>query len=80
MNADRMQGNRQPVKGRAKAECGERADHDFEVVAGRRNPLHGKTQQRDALTMDEAERRLSVWQRQATDAGFGPRQFERGGG
>ena len=35
MNWDRIEGNWQQIKGRAKAEWGELTDNDFDVVAGR---------------------------------------------
>ena len=72
MNWDRFESQWNQVKGRAKEQWGELTDNDFEVVAGRRDQLLGKIQERYALAKDEAESRLAAWQRQATDAWFGP--------
>jgi uncharacterized protein YjbJ (UPF0337 family) len=72
MNWDRFESQWNQVKGRAKEQWGELTDNDFDVVAGRRDQLLGKIQERYALAKDEAESRLAAWQRQATDAWFGP--------
>jgi uncharacterized protein YjbJ (UPF0337 family) len=73
MNWDRIEGNWHQLKGRAKAQWGKLTDDDVDVVAGRRDQLLGKIQERYGLAKDEAENRLAAWQRQATDAWFGPK-------
>ncbi len=70
MNWDRIEGNWKQVMGRAKEQWGELTDNDFDVVAGRRDQLLGKIQERYSLAKDEAERRLGAWQRQATESWF----------
>ena len=70
MNWDRFESQWNQVKGRAKEQWGELTDNDFEVVAGRRDQLLGKIQERYALAKDEAEKQIAAWQRKATDAWF----------
>ena len=70
MNWDRIEGNWKQVIGRAKEQWGELTDNAFDVVAGRRDQLLGKIQERYALAKDEAERRLSAWQRGASESWF----------
>ena len=71
MNWDRIEGNWKQVTGKAKEQWGKLSDDDFGVVAGRRDQLAGKIQERYGVAKDEAERQLSEWQRKATDAWFG---------
>ncbi len=70
MNWDRIEGNWKQVIGRAKEQWGKLTDDDFDVVAGRRDQMLGKIQERYALAKDEAERQLSAWQRKASDSWF----------
>jgi uncharacterized protein YjbJ (UPF0337 family) len=71
MNWDRIQGHWKQVVGQAKAQWGELTDDDFQVVDGRREQLVGKIQQRYGVAKDDAERQITAWQRQASDAWFG---------
>jgi len=56
--------------GRAKAQWGKLTDDDLQVVAGRRDQLAGKIQERYGVAKDEAEKQLAEWQRKATDSWF----------
>jgi uncharacterized protein YjbJ (UPF0337 family) len=40
------------------------------VVAGRRDQLAGRIQERYGVAKEDAERQISAWQRQASDAWF----------
>ena len=42
----------------------------LDVVAGRREQLAGKIQERYGVAKEEAERQLADWERKATDAWF----------
>jgi uncharacterized protein YjbJ (UPF0337 family) len=70
MNWDRIQGNWRMVKGKVKEQWGKLTDDDFDVVAGRRNQLAGKIQERYGVTKEEAERQIAAWERKATDSWF----------
>lgn len=70
MNWDRIQGNWKQVTGKAKAQWGKLTDSDFEVVAGRREQLAGKIQERYGIAKEEAERQLTEWQNQANESWF----------
>jgi len=56
--------------GRAKEQWGKLTDDDLYVVAGRRDQLAGKIQERYGVAKDEAERQLAEWQRKASDSWF----------
>lgn len=70
MNWDRIQGNWKQVAGQAKAQWGQLTDDDLTVVAGRRNELAGKIQERYGIAREDAENQLSAWARSATDSWF----------
>ncbi len=70
MNWDHIQGNWKQVVGKARAQWGKLTDDDFEVVAGRRDQLAGKIQERYGVAKDEAEKQVAEWQRKATDSWF----------
>ena len=70
MHWDRIQGNWKHAVGQAKEQWGKLTDDDFNVVAGRRDQLAGKIQERYGVAKDEAEKQVAEWQRKATDAWF----------
>jgi uncharacterized protein YjbJ (UPF0337 family) len=67
---DQIQGNWKQV-GKAKDRWGKLTDGDFDVVAGRRDQLAGKIQERYGVAKDEAEKQVTEWERKATDSWFG---------
>jgi len=70
MNWDRIEGNWKQVVGKAKAQWGKLTDDDLDVVAGRREQLAGKIQERYGIAKDEAERQVSDWERRADERWF----------
>jgi uncharacterized protein YjbJ (UPF0337 family) len=70
MNWDQIEGNWKQVTGKAKEQWGKLTDSDLEVVAGRRDQLAGKIQERYGVAKDEAEKQLAAWQRTASDKWF----------
>lgn len=70
MNWDRIQGNWKRVTGQAKEQWGTLTDDDLDVIAGRRDQLSGKIQERYGIAKDEAEKQLAAWERKATDSWF----------
>jgi uncharacterized protein YjbJ (UPF0337 family) len=70
MNWDRIEGNWKLVSGKAKEKWGKLTDDDIDVVAGRRDQLAGKIQERYGVAKEEAEKQLAEWQRLASDSWF----------
>jgi uncharacterized protein YjbJ (UPF0337 family) len=70
MNWDRIEGNWRQVSGKAKEQWGKLTSDDFDVVAGRRDQLAGKIQERYGIAKDEAEKQVNDWLLKATDAWF----------
>ena len=70
MNWDKIEGNWKQATGKAKEQWGKLTDDDLVVVAGRRDQLSGKIQERYGVAKDEAERQLAAWERTASEAWF----------
>ena len=70
MNWDKIEGNWKQATGKAKEQWGKLTDDDLTVVAGRRDQLSGKIQERYGVAKDEAERQLAAWERTASEAWF----------
>jgi uncharacterized protein YjbJ (UPF0337 family) len=70
MNWDQIQGNWKEVVGKAKEQWGQLTDDDLDVVAGRRDQLAGKIQQRYGIATEEAEKQIAAWQVKASDSWF----------
>lgn len=63
MNWDRIQGNWKQFKGKAKEQWGKLTDDDLDVVAGKRDQLVGRIQERYGIAKDVAERQIDEWAR-----------------
>ncbi len=61
MNWDRVEGNWKQLKGNARTAWGKITDDEFEQMAGRRDALVGKIQERYGIAKDEAERQVDDW-------------------
>ncbi len=61
MNWDQLEGKWKQVKGSVRAEWGKLTDDDLEQIAGKKDKLVGKLQQRYGFTKDEAEQQLDDW-------------------
>ena len=70
MNWDRIQGNWKQVTGKAREQWGMLTDYDLNVVAGHRDRLVGKIQERYGVAKDEAEMQIAAWEHSATDSWF----------
>jgi uncharacterized protein YjbJ (UPF0337 family) len=70
MNWDRIEGNWKQLTGQAKEQWGKLTNDDIDVVAGRREQLSGKIQERYGVAKDEAEKQIAAWEAKATDAWF----------
>ncbi len=63
MNNDRVEGNWKQVKGKVKEQWGKLTDDDLDVIAGKRDQLLGRIQERHGLAKDEAEREVETFER-----------------
>lgn len=70
MNNDRIQGRWKQLKGKVKEQWGKLTDDDLDVIAGRRDQLLGRIQQRHGLAKDEADRQVSDFERSHPDHRF----------
>jgi uncharacterized protein YjbJ (UPF0337 family) len=70
MNWDRIEGNWKQVTGKVKVQWGKLTDDDIDIVAGRRDQLAGKIQERYGIAKDEAEKQLSAWESKVDDSWF----------
>lgn len=62
MNQDRIEGKWKEIKGKLKERWGRLTDDDLDVIAGRRDQLLGRIQQRHGLAKEEAERQVRDWE------------------
>ena len=58
MNWDRIEGKWKQYKGMAKEKWGELTDDELDQMAGKRDQLVGKVQERYGIAKDEAERQV----------------------
>ena len=77
MNWDRIEGNWKQLKGKTLAQWGKLTDDDIDVIAGRRDQLAGKIQERYGILRDEANRQVSDWVRRADDSWFDNEKNEK---
>lgn len=70
MDWNRIEGNWKQLTGKAKEQWGKLTNDDLDVVAGRRDQLAGKIQERYGIAKDEAEKQIGEWERKATDSWF----------
>ncbi|MDB5870162.1 MAG: CsbD family protein [Polaromonas sp.] len=61
MNQDRVEGNWLQLKGKVKEQCGKLTDDDLDVIAGKRDQVLGRIQERHGLTLEEAENQVNDW-------------------
>ncbi len=62
MNQDRVEGNWLQFKGQVKEQWGKLTDDDLDIIAGKRDQLLGRIQERHGLAKDEAEQQLDAFQ------------------
>ncbi len=63
MNWDQIEGQWQRYRGQVKEQWGHLTDDELDVIAGNRNKLVGKIQEKHGLSKEEAERQLEEWQK-----------------
>jgi len=67
MNEDRIEGNWKQFKGKVKEQWGKLTDDDLDVIAGRRDQLAGKIQERHGVARDEVERQIKDFETRNPD-------------
>ena len=61
MNWEQMEGKWKQVKGTVKQKWGKLTDDDLDVIAGHRDKLVGKLQERYGLAKEAAEQEVDSW-------------------
>jgi len=61
MNWDQMEGKWKQMKGSLKQKWGKLTDDDLDVIAGQRDKLVGKLQERYGYVKEDAQRRADEW-------------------
>ena len=61
MDWNRVEGNWMQFKGKIKAKWGDLTDDDLDKIAGRREQLEGKIQERYGLAKDQVRRDIDAW-------------------
>jgi uncharacterized protein YjbJ (UPF0337 family) len=64
MNWDRIEGNWKQFKGRVRQKWAELTDDDVDQMAGKKDELIGKLQERKGIAREEAEREVKDWANQ----------------
>jgi uncharacterized protein YjbJ (UPF0337 family) len=67
MNWDRVEGNWTQIKGKVKEQWGQLTDDDLDGIAGKRDQLAGRIQERYGIAKDEADRRVTDWESRQDD-------------
>ncbi len=62
MNWGQIAGNWKQVKGVVREKWGKLTDDDVDIIAGKRDILLGKIQERHGVAREEAEKELEAWE------------------
>jgi uncharacterized protein YjbJ (UPF0337 family) len=65
MNQDQLQGKWKQYKGKAKEQWGKLTDDDLDVIAGKRDQLVGKIQERYGIARETAEKEVSEFEKRS---------------
>jgi uncharacterized protein YjbJ (UPF0337 family) len=63
MNWDQVEGKWKQIKGSIRQQWGKLTDSDLETIAGNRDKLVGKLQERYGMAKEEAQKRADEWAR-----------------
>jgi uncharacterized protein YjbJ (UPF0337 family) len=63
MNEDTIQGNWKQFAGKIREQWGKLTDDDLTTIAGKRDQLVGKLQEREGIARDVAEKQVAEWSR-----------------
>ena len=67
VNTDQVEGNWKQFKGKVKEQWGKLTNDDLDVIAGKRDQLLGKIQERHGIAKDAAETQLKDWEKRNSD-------------
>jgi len=65
MNWDQIEGKWKQIRGQAKQQWGKLTDDDLDTMAGKREQLIGKVQEKYGIAKEEAERQVDAWSSRA---------------
>lgn len=68
MNQDTLMGNWTQIKGRVRENWGKLTENDIEVIAGRRDQLLGRLQERYGLAKEAAEKQIAEFEKRFTSS------------
>ena len=68
MDWNRVEGNWKQLRGKAKQQWGKLTDDDLTYVAGRREELAGKIQERYGVAKEAAQKQADEWAMKADDS------------
>ena len=71
MNWEQAKGQWTQVKGSVRKQWGKLTDDDLDVIAGERERLVGKIQERYGITKEAAERQVASWNAPGIDTSHG---------
>lgn len=63
MNKDQVEGNWKQFKGKIKEQWGKLTDDDLDVIAGKKDQLIGRIQERQGIAKEEAEKQFEAWRK-----------------
>ena len=66
MDWNRVEGNWKQIKGNVKEQWGKLTDDDLDVIAGKRDQLEGKIQERYGIEKDKAKTDVDTWYNRQT--------------
>ena len=66
MNSDQLEGKWKQLKGSVKVKWGKLTNDDLDVIAGNRDQLQGKIQERYGITKEEAAKQIREWEDAST--------------
>jgi uncharacterized protein YjbJ (UPF0337 family) len=74
MDWNRVEGNWKEMKGKIKEQWGKLTDDELDTIAGKRDQLSGKIQERYGIAKDAADSQISDWESRAKDEWFVERE------
>ena len=73
MNWDRIDGNWKQFMGKAREKWGKLTDSDWQIIAGKKDQLVGRLQERYGLDKDQASRDVDAWAQSLRETEESPR-------
>lgn len=77
MNWDQIEGKWKQMKGSVKQQWGKLTDDDLDVIAGNKDQLVGKIQERYGISQEKAEEELNNWNAVNPDSNDMTREQQR---